>query len=329
MRMRVPGNLLLGLGVCALVVGCGGEETPRRRVVAQQGSPAGGAPGAAPTTAAPAAAPAGDAAGDAAAGWGTIKGRLVWGKPELPKMPDLDVNKDKEWCLKEGALKAETVVVDPETKGIKNVFVYVRKPSGVHPDMPKDAAAVKAAYEAAFKEKNGIPISELAKAVAEKKVKLADVKAPGMIDQVHCQYYPHAVAVREGQPTLVLNPEPIAHNVKVSSVSGKNEANPNMPPNTFQVFEWQEESQPLKIECSIHGWMNMYGMVFDHPYFIVTDKDGSFEIKNVPAGEVALVMRNPKYIDAKTGGKGSSRGAKIAVKPGETVDLGEIEVTGL
>ncbi|MEX0820057.1 MAG: methylamine utilization protein, partial [Pirellulaceae bacterium] len=33
-----------------------------------------------------------------------------------------------------------------------------------------------------------------------------------------------------------------------------------------------------------HPWMKASMMVCDHPYFAVTDADGSFSIPNVPAG---------------------------------------------
>jgi Polysaccharide lyase family 4, domain II len=36
--------------------------------------------------------------------------------------------------------------------------------------------------------------------------------------------------------------------------------------------------------------MTAYWLVLDHPYFAVTDKDGNFEIKNVPAGTQKLVV---------------------------------------
>lgn len=266
----------------------------------------------------------------AADGWGTIKGKVVWGGDQLPAVSNVDVTKDQEWCLAEGPIPGETVVVDPSTKGITNVFAYLKfkGKATIHPDYPQTVDDVKAAYAKQFEADNKVAWADLHQAIADKKVDLKKLKAPVLLDQVRCRYVPHALAVREGEPTLVLNPEPIAHNVKVSDVFGKNDANPNMPPGTYQVFEWVPSTQPLNIQCSIHGWMQGYAMVFDHPYFAVTDKDGSFEIKNVPAGEVTLLLRNPKYIDPVKGGKGTSKGATLTVKPGETLDLGEIKYSG-
>ena len=262
--------------------------------------------------------------------WGSIKGRFVWAPTELPLGAVLDVNKDKDWCLGAGPLRDQKWIVDPETKGVRNIFCYLAKPSAIHPDYPQDAQAANEAFRKEFEQLNGFAFGNAPMLVSQKKIKLRDIKSPAaMIDQVRCLYVPHAVAIRQGHPSLVLNPEPIAHNVKVASISGANDANPIMPPGTIQVFDWRAERNPMRVECSIHGWMNLYAMVFDHPYFVVTGKDGSFELKNVPAGEVTLMLRNPIYLTV--GGKVGARGKKerenkVVVKSGETTDLGLIEL---
>ena len=35
----------------------------------------------------------------------------------------------------------------------------------------------------------------------------------------------------------------------------------------------------VPFKCDVHGWMNAYVGVLDHPYFAVTDEDGKFELK--------------------------------------------------
>src|SRR5262249_44580052 len=45
-----------------------------------------------------------------------------------------------------------------------------------------------------------------------------------------------------------------------------------------------ESPEPFGVACSIHPWMSARMIVRDSPYFAVTKSDGSFEIKNVPAG---------------------------------------------
>jgi hypothetical protein len=51
--------------------------------------------------------------------------------------------------------------------------------------------------------------------------------------------------------------------------------------------------QPYQIECVYHASMRAWIFVFDHPWFALTGEDGSFELKNVPAGEYRLDVVHP------------------------------------
>ena len=81
------------------------------------------------------------------------------------------------------------------------------------------------------------------------------------------------------------------------------------------------ESLPIEITCDIHPWMTAYVMVFDHPFFATTAKDGSFEIQGVPAGTQNLVLWQAK-VGFATPGVG--RGMPIEVKADEVTDVGNI-----
>jgi len=38
------------------------------------------------------------------------------------------------------------------------------------------------------------------------------------------------------------------------------------------------------LKCEVHGWMNAYIGVLEHPYFAVTTDSGKFELKGLPPG---------------------------------------------
>lgn len=313
---------LLATTLTLAALGCG--DKPERRRTKATTPPAASTAGA-QTPAAGGSAPA------AASGWGSIKGKLVWGGADVPKQPEITVEKDKPWCTDNGKEKLfdETLVVNKDNKGVQNVIVFIKEAKAIHPDYPQTKADVEAAFVKKFEEEHKVKPTgaDIAKAITDKKFDFDKVKGGStVIDQVRCRYLPHALAVREGERTVVLNPEEIAHNVKVSSFKPQNNANPNMPPKTAEVFSWVVDANPLTVECSIHGWMKMFAMVFPHPYFVITGTDGSFELKNVPAGDLAIVLRSPRFIDAKTGGKGTAKGTTVTVKAGETLDLGEIKM---
>ena len=40
----------------------------------------------------------------------------------------------------------------------------------------------------------------------------------------------------------------------------------------------------VKVKCDVHGWMNAYVGVLEHPFYAVTDLSGSFTLKGLPAG---------------------------------------------
>ena len=52
------------------------------------------------------------------------------------------------------------------------------------------------------------------------------------------------------------------------------------------TFTAKEVMVPFK--CDVHGWMNAYVGVLDHPYFAATDKDGKFELKSLPPGTYTI-----------------------------------------
>ena len=53
---------------------------------------------------------------------------------------------------------------------------------------------------------------------------------------------------------------------------------------TFErTFDSAEVMVPFK--CDVHGWMNAYVGVLDHPYFATTALDGLFDISSLPPGD--------------------------------------------
>jgi hypothetical protein len=59
------------------------------------------------------------------------------------------------------------------------------------------------------------------------------------------------------------------------------------------TFTAKEVMVPFK--CDVHGWMNAYVGVLDHPYFATTDKDGKFELKTLPPGTYTIEAWHEKF----------------------------------
>jgi plastocyanin len=111
---------------------------------------------------------------------------------------------------------------------------------------------------------------------------------PARIDQKECRYHPHVFGMRVGQPLEILNSDPTLHNIHALP-KGNSEFNTGQPiqnMKTTHTFDKPEVMVPFK--CDVHGWMNAYVGVLNHPYYAVTDKSGKFELKDLPAGTYTI-----------------------------------------
>ena len=56
-----------------------------------------------------------------------------------------------------------------------------------------------------------------------------------------------------------------------------------------------EYAEIIHVKCDVHPWMSAWVGVFDNPFFAVTQDDGKFEIKNIPAGTYKLVASHEMF----------------------------------
>lgn len=119
---------------------------------------------------------------------------------------------------------------------------------------------------------------------------------PVMIDQKGCEYTPQILAVQTDQKILVKNSDPVLHNIHdLPTVPGNKEQNvAQMPGSADLTFTFPKAEMFLKFKCDVHPWMFAWVSVFDHPYFAVSGKDGSFKIANVPAGKYTIQAAHRK-----------------------------------
>jgi len=119
--------------------------------------------------------------------------------------------------------------------------------------------------------------------------------APVLVDQKSCLYNPHIFAVQTGQKITVKNSDPVMHNVHTSPTTGNAEFNQaQMQGGADLSIALDKVESFMKFKCDVHPWMFAYATVVDHPYFAVTDKDGKFSIKDVPAGKYTVEVSHRK-----------------------------------
>ena len=226
--------------------------------------------------------------------YGTVKGRLVWGGDQVPPVRVLEqkgkAEKDPNVCAKDRPILSRELVIDPETKGVSYAFAYISRPKGNNPEAVKGLLAKQPKLE---------------------------------LDQQNCEFAPYLTPMHQDQVLMVKASDPgINHNVRLNAFANPG-LNQNLAPGGQLELKLVAERLPIKLNCDIHPWMKSYVMVFDHPFFATTAKDGRFEIKGVPAGTQNLVIwqENVGYANP-----GAGRGMAVSVKAGEVVDVGEIKL---
>ena len=129
------------------------------------------------------------------------------------------------------------------------------------------------------------------------------------LDQEGCQYHPHVIGVRTGQPIKITNSDDTLHNIHPRpTVNAEfNIGQPRKGMESTKSFDKQEIMIP--VGCDVHPWMRSYISVVDHPFFAVTSDDGTYEIKGLPAGEYEVEAFHEKL---------KTQTQKVTVKDGDS-----------
>jgi len=292
---------LSSLAMLLALTGCGGGDAKDKDKDAKKDGDKPAKDGNTPT-------PAGDKKA-VTSGKGVLKGRvlLTGDKPDLAAM-DKDfqenVKTDKSHCLADDAKpeeKGQQKWVIGADNGVANAVVFIQPADGTFFAFSADDEAVKS-----------------------HKDKTVELRQP------HCAFVPHTFTVfteylekdgktpkKTGEKLVAHNDtnehdpakKGIPHNLKWAGGATK-PGNETIKAGESLPIDVKVSSKPVAFQCNIHTWMNANGFVLNHPYVAVTDKDGKFEIKNLPAGKVKLYV----FHEAAEGKDGF-------VKDGEVVEL--------
>jgi hypothetical protein len=229
-----------------------------------------------------------------AAGYGHFTGQVV--VEGTPKPRKLEVKKGdpaiRDLCCKEHDIPDQKLVINPKNKGLANCFVYLKKcdTSEIHPDLK---------------------VSKVTEVVQLQK---------------HCTFVPHCLIVRTDQHLVIKSDDPAAHNLnyKPRYNSGDGFVLPPNPREGYRLPRFTAcERYPTGVECNIHPWMSAQWLIIDHPYAAITDQDGHFKIRNLPAGRHEFIIHHQlagmvHYPEQKT--------IEVVISNGSTSDLGVLKV---
>jgi hypothetical protein len=182
---------------------------------------------------------------------GAIKGTVKFAGSR-PAAKVIDMSEDPACVLAHRSKAHDESILVGANHGLANAFVYIEKGlEGKHFEVPQ---------------------------------------TPVVIDQRGCWFHPRVFGIQTNQTLQVVNSDPVTHNIHPVAMVNR-EWNHSQGPEDMPVkrrFVKPEIMIPVK--CNIHSWMHAYVGVLDHPYFAVTNAEGSFDLPNLPSGTYTLAV---------------------------------------
>jgi plastocyanin len=177
-------------------------------------------------------------------GTSAVRGRVIY-TGQVSQSQLVTVHRDSRTCGE--SLLWETFGLDPATRGLEGVVVSVE----------------------------GVPPSS--EVLAARDITL---------ESSHCRFIPRVSGTTIGSTITYRNSDPILHNSQLLQPNNllpirMNVLQPSKVPDVSRVLT---ESGVFEVRCNIHPFMHASILVFDHPYFTVTEGTGKFNLQGIPAG---------------------------------------------
>lgn len=118
------------------------------------------------------------------------------------------------------------------------------------------------------------------------KGKAYDKKGIIPFENIKCVFEPHVSVGVKGQKLGIVSRDSILHNTHL--YHGPKERtlyNIAIPFKDKIIKKKLKKTGKVIVKCDAHDWMLGYVYVADHPYLTISAADGSFELKDVPAGD--------------------------------------------
>lgn len=108
-----------------------------------------------------------------------------------------------------------------------------------------------------------------------------------VMDQRHERFVPHVLAVMVGTIVDFPNSDMTYHNVFSLSRAKRFDLGRYAAGKSKSVR--MDRTGVVRVFCDIHSHMSAFILVFNHPFFSVTDTEGRFELPALPAGNYTVV----------------------------------------
>ncbi len=118
-----------------------------------------------------------------------------------------------------------------------------------------------------------------------------------LMDQKNLQFIPHVLPVLGGTTVDFRNSDDVLHNVFTPSKTYDQFNLGSWPKGEIRSHTFEAKGDAISapvLLCKVHPEMEGYVVVLKNPFFAVTDKDGKFAIKSVPAGAYEIWVWHEK-----------------------------------
>jgi plastocyanin len=136
-------------------------------------------------------------------------------------------------------------------------------------------------------------------------------KEHATMDQKNLVFIPHVLPVLVSTTVDYLNSDDVLHNVFTPDECAQKFNLGTWPKGQVRSYTFKEPGCIAVMLCNVHPEMEAYIVVLETPYYAVSVKDGSYVIKDVPAGKYTLKIWHEKL-------KGESVSVEVPEK-GEVV----------
>ena len=140
---------------------------------------------------------------------------------------------------------------------------------------------------------------------------------PPHIEATDCRFLPFVSVVRDGHDVVVANMDPAMHDIQAyetSQLGPRVLFNVPLPISTrypreaglsahvhkhyqgtpvTQRIHMTKGRRVFTMQCGFHAYMESWALVADHPYYAVTDKDGRYQLTDIPPGTFRVTVWHP------------------------------------
>jgi len=123
----------------------------------------------------------------------------------------------------------------------------------------------------------------------------APSKKNPIMDQIDMTFVPYVLPLLVGTTVDFHNSDGLLNNIYLPSWAGYKFNLGTYPKGVVRPFTFDRLGE-ITVLCNIHPQMEAYILALQNPYFAVPDKDGKYQIKDIPPGSYKLNMWYKKSV---------------------------------